>query len=215
MRPVGTSPTAVTDRVSGPFVFTVSPPRSGQEKSRDAAPKPAAKAASQLSVQSSGKARLKRKPAGSAPLAARSETFTPSALRAMEPGESSGRKWMRSTRASTVRTRSCPGFGVRQAASSLRPKPPAPAMGAKKRAMRLSSEGRCGIMGKCYSTLPLVGKDQGSGASNHPSECGADSPLLLEGEVAPEARVRGLQASPDSAYPLTLAFARPLPTGER
>ena len=38
IRPVGTSPTAVTDRVSGPFVFTVSPPRSGQEKSREAAP---------------------------------------------------------------------------------------------------------------------------------------------------------------------------------
>ena len=96
IRPAGTSPTPVTDRVSGPVVCTVSPPRSGQEKSRDAAPEAGRESREPGLGPVLGQGEVKRKPPGSAPLAARSETFTPSALRAMEAGENPrGRKWTR------------------------------------------------------------------------------------------------------------------------
>ena len=67
IRPAGTSPSAVTESVSAPFARTVSPPSSGQPKSRAASPSPCAKSASQASVQSSGSASARRKPTGSAP----------------------------------------------------------------------------------------------------------------------------------------------------
>ena len=53
---------------------------------------PSAKSASQASVQSSGSASVSRKPTGSAPLAARSETLTASALRAIEAGRVVGQE---------------------------------------------------------------------------------------------------------------------------
>ena len=142
MRPAATCPSAVTDSHKGPFARTVSPPSKGQRKASAASASPSAKPASHASVQSSGRARVSRNPLGSAALAARSETFTASALRAIDCGRSSARKWMPAVSPSTVRTRSCPGAGRRQAASSFKPRPPLPAMGAKNRAISSSSEGR-------------------------------------------------------------------------
>ena len=130
MRPAGTSPNAVTARSAGRGVRTVSPPSSGQAKSvarrrrgRRRRPPANPRSSPRAAPESS------RKPRGSAPLAARSETFTPSAFRAIESGGSSGRKCTASTIASIVRTRSCPGLGDRQAASSRRAesRPPRPA----------------------------------------------------------------------------------------
>jgi len=93
MRPAGTLPKAVIESVSGPGVETVSPPISGQPASSAACFSPAAKAASQLSVQPFGKASASTKPSGTA-----------SALRAIEPGGSSGKKCTPATSASAVTT---------------------------------------------------------------------------------------------------------------
>ena len=91
MEPPGTSPNSVIPIKAGPPERTVSPPSSGHPASAAAAPSPAEKPASQSSVQSSGSARVSRKPRGTAPLAAMSDRLTPSALRAIEAGGSSGK----------------------------------------------------------------------------------------------------------------------------
>jgi hypothetical protein len=91
MPPDGTSPNSVIPIKAGPPERTVSPPSSGQPASSAAAPSPSEKPASHASVQSSGSARVSRKPLGTAPLAAMSDRFTPSALRAIEAGGSSGK----------------------------------------------------------------------------------------------------------------------------
>src|SRR5437762_3517761 len=66
---------------------TVSPPRSGQPKAAASSPSPRAKALSQASSFCRS-ARVRTKPAGTAPLAARSDRFTRNALRAMVSGGS-------------------------------------------------------------------------------------------------------------------------------
>ena len=106
--PCGTVPIAVTEIDSGPGVDTVSPPSSGTANSAMSARRPAAKPAIQASSQSPGSISVSKKPLGSAPLAARSERLTRSALAAIAPGGSSAKKWTPATSASVVSTRSRP-----------------------------------------------------------------------------------------------------------
>jgi len=106
MRPAGTVPKAVIEIVNGPGVETVSPPISGQPASPASRARPAAKSASQPSVQPRGKASVRTKPSGLAPFAARSERLTASAFQPIEAGGSSGKKCTPATSASTVTTTS-------------------------------------------------------------------------------------------------------------
>src|SRR5579862_5265932 len=140
--PLGTVPMAVTDSESAPALFTVSPPIKGQAKADTSSPRPLAKAFNHSAVQSSGKARPRRKPSGSAAFAARSERLTRKALRATRSGGSWAKKCTPAMILSVVTTRSRSGGGATKAASSLRPRPAAPASGAKNVAMISSSEGR-------------------------------------------------------------------------
>jgi hypothetical protein len=85
-------------------------------------PNPRAKAASQFS-STLRSASVSTKPAGVAPLAARSERFTRKAFLATVCGGSSDRKWTPSTMASVVTMMSWPS-AFRTAASSLSPNAP-------------------------------------------------------------------------------------------
>ena len=105
--PGGTRPNAVTEIISGPGVDTVSPPSSGQPNRSASSPSARANGASQPS-SALRSASVSTKPAGTAPLAARSDRFTRSALRAMRVGRIVGRKCTPSTMASVVTTMSSP-----------------------------------------------------------------------------------------------------------
>jgi len=87
-------------------VETVSPPMSGQPAASAMRARPAAKSASQTSVQPRGRASVRTKPSGFAPLAARSEMLTASAFQPIASGGSSGKKWTPATSASAVTTTS-------------------------------------------------------------------------------------------------------------
>jgi len=106
MVPLRTMPNAVIEIVTGPGVSTVSPPSSGQPERLAAAPSPRAKLLSHAPRRSFGSASVSRNPAGFAPLAARSDRFTPSALQATASGGSSAKKCTPPTMASAVRTSS-------------------------------------------------------------------------------------------------------------
>src|SRR6516165_7545170 len=136
--PDGTCPNAEIETMIGPGVETVSPPNSGQPYCPASSPSPRAKGVSQAS-STLRNASVSRKPAGIAPLAARSDKFLRSALRATVSGGSSGRKCTPSTMASVFRTRSSRD-GLRIAASSRRPNAPGSvASGLKYRAISASS----------------------------------------------------------------------------
>src|SRR5690349_10110349 len=101
------------------------------------------------------RASVSTKPAGTAPLAARSLRFTRSALRATVSGGSSGRKCTPSTMASVVTTMSLPS-GCNAAASSSRRKAPGwVASGRKYRAISESSPDA----GFSLATRELVGAE--------------------------------------------------------
>ena len=112
--PVGTSPIAVSDRVSGPGVDTVSPPRSAIPNAALSAASPAQNSPSHASLISFGRASASRYPSGAAPMAARSDRFTRRSFCAICPGGSSGRKCTPATMASLVSTSCRPGSGVEQ-----------------------------------------------------------------------------------------------------
>ena len=105
--PAGTRPNAVIEIIRGPGVDTVSPPSSGQPNVQASSPSPRANGRSHVS-SALRNASVSTKPAGVAPLAARSERFTRSALRAIVSGGSSDRKCTPSTMASVVTTMSSP-----------------------------------------------------------------------------------------------------------
>ncbi len=86
--------------------------------------RPCAKPASQSSPISFGSASDSRKPSGLAPLAARSDRLTRSALRATSRAASSAKKCTPPMMASVLSTRSQPGGGLMKAASSDRPSAP-------------------------------------------------------------------------------------------
>src|SRR6266849_5391422 len=110
MLPWGTRPNAVIEIILGPGVETVSPPSSGQPKCDASSPSPRANGLSHAS-SALRNAKVSTNPAGVAPLAARSERFTRSALRAMVSGGSSERKCTPSTMASVVTTIERAGIG--------------------------------------------------------------------------------------------------------
>ena len=83
---------AVMEIVNPLAALTVSPPSRGQRAIRATAPRFEAKASSHSSVQFEGRASARRKPTGSAPLAAKSERFTPRDFTAIDPAGSSGKK---------------------------------------------------------------------------------------------------------------------------
>src|SRR5262245_34878143 len=138
--PSGTLPNMAIETITGPGVRSVSPPNSGQPN-RTASPRsPCANPSSQSPPVSFGSARDNRKPSGRAPLAARSDRFTRSALLATVCAASSGKKWTPPTMASVLSTRSQPAGGLRKAASSAKPRAPGwVASGSKNRAIRRSS----------------------------------------------------------------------------
>ena len=92
MQPCGTLPIAVIETIIGPGVLTVSPPSKGMDQNAASSPSPRAKNSIQAASMFDGNASASRKPSGSAPLAARSDTLTRSALRAMASGASSAKK---------------------------------------------------------------------------------------------------------------------------
>src|SRR5450830_1509240 len=140
MVPSGTLPNMAIAIVTGPGVRSVSPPNSGQANSTASPRSPCAKSASHPSSMSFGSASDSRKPSGRAPLAARSDKFTRSALLATVCAASSAKKCTPPIIASVLSTRSQPGGGVMKAASSERPSAPGcVASGLKKRAIRRSS----------------------------------------------------------------------------
>src|SRR6476660_9396000 len=150
--PGGTRPNAVIEIIRGPGVETVSPPSSGQPNFAASSPSPRANGVNQAS-SAARNASVSTKPAGVAPLAARSERFTRSALRASVSGGSSGRKCTPSTMASVVTTMSSPD-GFNAAASSSRLKAPGlVAIGRKYRAISESSPAVDGAL----ATRELVG----------------------------------------------------------
>ena len=132
MVPSGTLPNMAIEIVTGPGVRSVSPPNSGQANSTASPRRPLAKSASQASPISFGSASDSRKPSGFAPLAARSDRFTRSALLATVCAASSGKKCTPPMMASVLSTRSQPAGGLMKAASSDRPSAPGwVAIGAK------------------------------------------------------------------------------------
>src|SRR6516225_6115670 len=102
--------------------------------------RPAVKAAIHASSVPTGSAIDSKKPTGDAPLAARSDRFIRSTLRAMLPGGSLGRKCTPAMTPSAVKTTSQSAGGVSTAASSPRSNAPgAVASGRKYRPIRRSS----------------------------------------------------------------------------
>src|SRR3984893_3106058 len=149
--PDGTRPNAVIEIITGPGVETVSPPSSGQPNRPASSPSDRAKGAGRAS-SAARSASVSTKPAGVAPLAARSDRFTRSALRAIVSGGSSLRKCTPSTMASVVTTTSSPR-AFRIAASSTRLNAPGSvASGLKYRAISVSSPD-----GRALATGKLVG----------------------------------------------------------
>jgi len=91
-----------------------------------------------------GNASVSTKPAGFAPLAARSDRLTRSAFFAIASGGSLGKKCTPPTMASAVTTKARPAGGVRSAASSVKPSAPGcRAIGLKCRAISRSSADSC------------------------------------------------------------------------
>src|SRR5262249_60564888 len=86
--------------------------------------RPAVKAAIHASSVPTGSAIDSKKPTGDAPLAARSDRFIRSTLRAMLPGGSLGRKCTPAMTPSAVKTTSQSAGGGNTAASSPRTKAP-------------------------------------------------------------------------------------------
>src|SRR6267154_2452067 len=116
--PAGTSPITVTEIVRGPLV--VSPPISSTSK-RAASPKnPCANAAIHFS-SASGSAIASVAQRGPAPIAARSERLTASALCPSFPGSASGKKWVPAISMSVDTASSIPGSGRTSAQSSPTP----------------------------------------------------------------------------------------------
>ena len=114
--PDGTSPSAVTLMVSsGPRV--VSPPTRSTPWRSASAKKPRANAASQAS-STAGSASASVAQRGAAPIAARSERFTASALWPSARGSAPGRKCRPSTSMSVVTASSRPASGRSSAQSS-------------------------------------------------------------------------------------------------
>src|SRR6185312_13349690 len=116
--------------------------------------RPSANRFNQSAPMSFGSASETRKPSGVAPLAARSERLTRSALRATSAASSWGKKCTPPMMASVLSTTSVPGAGVRKAASSVSASAPGcVAIGLKKSAIRrssadiLSSEAPMGLSG--------------------------------------------------------------------
>ena len=101
---------------------------------------PACKSLQPVVAEPFGNASVSRKPAGFAPLAARSDRLTRSAFCAIASGGSSGKKCTPPTMASAVTTSAWPAGGVRTAASSVKPSAPGcRAIGLKYRAISRSS----------------------------------------------------------------------------
>src|ERR1039457_6294211 len=140
MVPSGTLPNMAMEIVIGPGVRSVSPPNSGQPNKTASPRSPSANPASQSSPISFGSASDSRNPSGRAPLAAKSDKFTRSALLATLCAASSAKKCTPPIMASVLSTRSQPGGGLMKAASSDKPSAPGwVAIGWKKRAIRRSS----------------------------------------------------------------------------
>ncbi len=118
MVPSGTLPNIAIEIVIGPGVRSVSPPNKGQPNSTASPRKPSANPANHSLPASFGSASDNKNPSGLAPLAARSDKFTRSALPATDCAASSAKKCTPPTMASAVSTRSQPGGGLMKAASS-------------------------------------------------------------------------------------------------
>ena len=141
--PCGTSPSRVTDSVSGPRV--VSPPARSMSCAPAQAKKPRAKAAIQAS-SATGSASARKAQRGRAPIAARSETLTASVFQPRSSGSVSAKKWVPATSMSVV-TASCePGWARSSAASSPTARSVWRGARVKWRRIRSNSEGiaRCG-----------------------------------------------------------------------
>jgi hypothetical protein len=116
--PAGSVPSAVIVMVRGPRV--VSPPISSIAYASAIANIPSAKASSHAS-STSGSVIASKNQRGSAPIAARSERLTASALCPRRRGSAPGRKCVPSQSVSVVRARTRPAGGRRSAQSSPTP----------------------------------------------------------------------------------------------
>ncbi|MNN28445.1 hypothetical protein D3C81_1420160 [compost metagenome] len=114
----GTSPKTVSDSVSGPRV--VSPPTSSQPWASARASMPPASSASHAG-SASGRASASVKARGSAPIAARSDRLTASALWPSARGATSAKKWRPLTSMSVLMARWWPGRPSISAQSSPTP----------------------------------------------------------------------------------------------
>src|SRR5450631_4941735 len=140
MVPSNTLPNMAMETVTGPGVRSVSPPNSGQPNKVASPRRPSANPLNHSSPISFGSASDSRKTSGLAPVAARADKFTRSALRATSRAISSAKKCTPPIMASVLSTRSQPGGGLMKAASSDSPSAPGwVAIGWKKRAIRRSS----------------------------------------------------------------------------
>src|SRR5436309_7733373 len=115
----GTSPIPVTEIAGGPRV--VSPPMSSVLQRPASRKNPCANAAIHFS-SASGRAMASVAQRGPAPIAARSERLTASALCPSFPGSASGKKWLPAVSMSVETASSIPGSGRRSAQSSPTPR---------------------------------------------------------------------------------------------
>ncbi len=134
---MGTSPNTVRLSVSGPRV--VSPPISSQPCASASSSMPAASSDSQAAC-ASGSASASVKARGSAPMAARSDRLTASALWPSERGATSGKKCRPLTSMSVLMARWWPGRPSISAQSSPTPSTALRAGRVKKRRIRSNSE---------------------------------------------------------------------------
>src|SRR5712692_9816303 len=136
----GTSPITVTEIASGPRV--VSPPTSSICQRPASRKKPCANAAIHFS-SASGSAIARVAQRGSAPIAARSERLTASALCPSLPGSASGKKWRPASSMSVETASVMPSWGWSSAQSSPTPSTAVGAGRVKYFRMMSNSEATC------------------------------------------------------------------------